>query len=884
MNAVRVLRRIGLSLLVVLVVLACVAGTTVYFTIRASLPDYTGTVRVPGLDSSVQVYRDAQGIPQVYADNADDLFRAEGYLHAVDRFWEMDFRRHVTSGRLAELFGPSQVATDRYIRTMGWRRVAEQELPLLSADARRWLQSYADGVNAWIDEHSGSSAGLEYAVLKLQNSGYEIEPWTPVDSLSWLKAMAWDLRSNMGDELERAQLLASGFDWQQINQLFPQYPYAEHPPILPSGAVVDGTFQPGATVRPEGARSTSNPAAARTTGGGGGGPETADQVAVRAALTGMGSRLGTLGTALDRLPELLGTNGDGIGSNSWVVGGGRTTTGKPLLANDPHLGPVMPSIWYQVGLHCTTVSAACPFDVTGFGFSGMPGVVIGHNSKVAWGFTNLGPDVADLFLERVRGDKYERDGEMVPLVRRTERIKVAGGDDVTLTVRSTIHGPLLSEEDADLREIGATPGVDQAGVPTQEARPADPAYAVALSWTALQPGRTADALFALNRAGNFAEFRAAAALFAAPAQNMIYADVEGNIGYQAPGTIPVRGSGDGLYPAPGWNPSYDWTGAVPFAQMPYAYNPPAGYVVTANQAPVREGAGPMLGYDWDYGYRSARIDALLQADFAAGKVDTDDLSAIQLDAWSGLAPELVPALTQVKLAGDVPPRMQRARELLTRWDYHQSESSAAAAYFNAVWRHLLLRTFDELPDDQPPDGGSRWFEVVTGLLRTPDSPWWDERGTGPVERRDDVLRAALRDASDELTERLGDDPSDWRWGDLHTLTIRNQSLGESGIGMVEALFNRGPYPVAGGSSLVNATGWDLAEGYEVTWVPSMRMVVDLADLDRSRWVNLTGESGHAFSDHYTDQVELWRNGGTTAMRWRPETIRREARYAQKLVP
>nr|WP_218617958.1 penicillin acylase family protein [Cryptosporangium aurantiacum] len=877
------MRRIGLSLLVVLVVLACVVGTTVFFTIRASLPDYTGTVRVPGLDSSVQVYRDAQGIPQVYADNADDLFRAEGYLHAVDRFWEMDFRRHITSGRLAELFGPSQVETDRYIRTMGWRRVAEEELPLLSADTRRWLQSYADGVNAWIDEHSGNSAGLEYAVLKLQNSGYEIEPWTPVDSLSWLKAMAWDLRSNMSEELDRARLLAAGFDWERINQLYPQYPYDEHPPILTSGAVVDGTFRPTATVPPSGSRSASS-TEGRTARGSGGGTETADQAAVRTALTELGGRLDTLGAGLDRLPELLGTSGEGIGSNSWVVGGSRTTTGKPLLANDPHLGPVMPSIWYQVGLHCTKRSAACPFDVSGFSFSGVPGVVIGHNAKVAWGFTNLGPDVADLFLERVQGNTYERDGEQVPLVRRTERIKVAGGDDVTLTVRSTIHGPLLSDQDADLREVGAKPGVDEGGIPTQQARPADPAYAVALSWTALQPSRTMDAMFALNRAATFDDFRAAATQFAVPAQNMIYADVDGNIGYQAPGTIPIRGSGDGLFPAPGWNPSYDWVGAVPFAQMPYAYNPPSGYIVTANQAPVREGAGPMLGYDWDYGYRSARIDALLQAKFSTGKVGVEDMSAIQIDTWSGLAPELVPVLTGVDFVGGVPPRVRAARDLLAEWDFHQSESSAAAAYFNAVWRHLLLRTFDELPDDAPPDGGSRWFEVVTALLRNSDSPWWDEKSTSTVEQRDDIVRAALRDAADELTERLGDDPSEWRWGDLHTLTIRNQSLGESGVGMVEAMFNRGPYPVAGGSSLVDATGWTPSEGYEVVWVPSMRMVVDLADLDRSRWVNLTGQSGHPFSDHYTDQVELWRNGETTAMRWRPETIRREARYAQKLVP
>ncbi|MFI5959999.1 penicillin acylase family protein [Cryptosporangium sp. NPDC051539] len=874
MNAVRVLRLFGLYVVITLVVVACLVSGTVYFTFHKSLPDYTGTIRVPGLDSSVRVYRDTYGVPQVYADNADDLFRAEGYLHATDRFWEMDFRRHVTAGRLSELFGKSQVDTDKYIRTMGWRRVAAQELPLLSPQTRSWLESYAAGVNAWIDEHRGSSAGVEYAVLKLQNSGYRIEKWSPVDSLAWLKAMAWDLRSNMSEELERARLLAAGFSWEQINQLFPAYPYQTHAPILKAGAIVDGKFTPTAPAPTSPSRTSG--ASRPGTAGGGGSPETADQAAVRAAVTVLGGSLGSLGEGLNRIPQLLGI-GDGLGSNSWVVSGSHTTTGKPLLANDPHLGPVMPSIWYQVGLHCTTTSAACPIDVAGFGFSGVPGIVIGHNARVAWGFTNLGPDVADLYLERVQGSTYERDGDQVPLAVRKETIKVAGGDDVQLTIRSTVHGPLLSDQDSDLREVGAKPGVDAAGVPTQKATPANPAYAVALSWTALTPGRTADALFGLNTAQNFDQFRAAARNFAVPAQNMIYADVDGNIGYQAPGTIPVRGSGDGLFPVPGWNPSYDWAGTVPFEQMPYVYNPPGGYVVTANQAPVVEGAGPMLGYDWDYGYRSSRIEARLQAKFATGKVDAADLSQIQLDTQSGIAKVLVPLLTSISGA---PP----AARLLANWDYTQPAGSAPAAYFNAVWRAVLKRTFDELPDDLPADGGSRWFAVVSSLLTTPDSPWWDEKGTSVTEKRDDVLRLALTDASEELTDRLGDDPSKWRWGDLHTLTIRNQSFGESGIGLIEAIFNRGPYPLAGGSSLVDATGSYAPDGYEVDWVPSMRMVVDLADLDRSRWVNLTGESGHPFSDHYADQVELWQNGGTTPMRWRPETIRSEARYVQNLTP
>jgi penicillin amidase len=440
-NAVKVLRRVGLVVLIVVVVLACVLGIGAYYAIRRSVPSYTATERIPGLSKNVMVYRDQYGVPQIYAENADDLFRAEGYLAATDRFWEMDFRRHVTAGRLSELFGASQVETDSYIRTMGWRRVAEQELPLLSEQTREYLNAYADGVNAWLKGHSGLAASLEYGVLKLQNRGYKIEPWTPVDSLSWLKAMAWDLRSNMADEIYRAEALASGLSTDQVRELYPDYPAARNPPILSKGALVKGVFQPTAT--PPVPASGPKQAA-----GAGGGSDSAEAAAIRSALGGVD--LAGLGAGLARIPQLLG-DGEGIGSNSWVVSGAHTTTGKPILANDPHLGAAMPSVWWQVGLHCTTPGTACPFDVSGFSFSGVPGVVIGHDARVAWGFTNLGPDVTDLFLERVSGTTYERDGKQVPLVKRVETIKVAGGKDVKLTIRSTVHGPLLSDQDSDLR-------------------------------------------------------------------------------------------------------------------------------------------------------------------------------------------------------------------------------------------------------------------------------------------------------------------------------------------------------------------------------------------------------------------------------------------------
>nr|WP_308805694.1 penicillin acylase family protein [Acrocarpospora corrugata] len=803
-------------ILTVLVVLAVVLAGAGAWIVRSSFPQTDGELRLPGLTGPVTVYRDAYGVPQIFADSSEDLFRAQGYTHAQDRFWEMDFRRKTTAGRLSELFGSSTLDIDKVVRTLGWRRVAEQELTLLTPEARRALDAYAAGVNAWLTEHDGFAArSLEFAVLKLTNGDYTPEPWTPADSLAWLKAMAWDLRSNMDDELERA-LDATVLPVDRVNELFPAYPFDRHQPIVTAGAVKDGEFDPGA-------------------------PAVTSSSALR-----------RVSQVLRKVPSLLGTEGTdrkGIGSNSWVVGGRFTDTGKPLLANDPHLGPRIPSIWYQAGLHCRARTAACPYDVSGYTFAGLPGVVIGHTNRVAWGFTNLGPDVTDLYVERVKGDTYEVKGAWTPLETRTEQIKVAGGPAVALTVRSTKHGPIISEvlESAGdgipgaARNLGEAPEVE---------------HAVALRWTALDPGQTANSVFLLNKAENWEQFRAAAALFEAPSQNLIYADVDGNIGYQAPGKIPVRSGGNGQWPSAGWTGEQEWTGFIPFAELPYAYNPPEGFIATANNAAVAPGNGPFLTSDWSYGYRSQRIVTRIKDTLAAGQMTAQRMGEIQMDSANGFAPLLVPHLTRLTGHGT---------GLFANWDFRQDRDSAAAAYFNVVWKNLLARTFDdELPADARPTGNDRWFEIMRTLLAAEDSAWWDDvRTKNGVETRDDILTAALADADAEIGDLLGADPAGWRWGDLHTLELTNETFGTSGIGPIEWLFNRGPIRASGSKDAVNATGWNTTEGYQVDWVPSMRMVVDLADLDRSRWVNLTGASGHAFHGNYDDQAELWADGQTT---------------------
>jgi penicillin amidase len=820
-------------------VLVLILGGVVLFawhSVKASYPTTSGTVAVPGLAAPVTVIRNNLGIPQIYADSPADLFFAEGYVHAQDRFWEMDVRRHITSGRLSEMFGKSQVTTDSFLRTLGWRRIAEAELPMLSDRSRANLAAYSKGVNAYLADHAGDQLSLEYVVLGLQNSAYQPEPWTPADSVAWLKALAWDLRGNMEDEIYRSVMSAS-VGVSETEKLFPPYPYAQHRPIVEGGAVVNGVFDANATA-------ASGGAAAGVPAG-----------AVSALLSTQ--------VAAHSLDQWLGKVGPDIGSNSWVVSGDKTPSGKPLLANDPHLAAMMPSIWYQTGLHCRVVAPECNYDVAGWSMSGLPGVFIGHNAKIAWGFTNLGPDVTDLVLEKTDGDTYLLDGKQVAMTTRPEIIKVAGGDPVTIVVRETVDGPVISDV-ADIDTYTAV-GKD-APVPapgSAAARDAAPpradGYAVSLRWTALTPQPTFDAFDILNTASDWTEFRSMASKLSVPAQNLVYADVDGNIGYQAPGRIPIREGYDGKWPVPGWDSRYQWKGYIPFTALPSVLNPKEGWIVTANQAVVGPEYPFFITDDWTYGARSQRImDLIEQATKDGRKIDADSMRAIQMDSRNELASFLAPKLAALPTTDTT----AGAVALLNGWDFTQPMESAPAAFYNAVWKQMVARMFDSAAgtDVIYASGGDRYWQVIQRIWDQPHDFWWDDKTQPGTQTRDQTLQASMAAAVDEVTGLQGSDPSAWRWGSLHTLVLRNQTLGVSGIGPVEAIFNRGPVETAGGGSIVNATGWTPKDGYGVTWAPSMRQIVDMSNLDNSTWVNLTGASGHAYNAHYDDQNDSWRTG------------------------
>ncbi len=836
-----IIGRVAFGVIAGILVIAVAAAFFVVWTIQRSFPQTSGALEVDGIEDSVTVQRDASGIPTITAESSHDLFFAEGFVHAQDRFFEMDFRRHVTAGRVAEMFGESQVGTDMFLRTLGWRDVAEAEVAAMDETTLGYYQAYADGVNAWLADHDGAEASLEYAVLGLQNPDYTIEPWEPADSVAWLKAMAWDLRTNIEDETARALLAASedptdaAATQSLLEKLYPAYPFEENPVIVPKISDVPALGE-----------GTDAEAAAYTA------PADDEGEAARAVFSVQWQQASSV---IEAASMLIDDVGEGIGSNSWVVAGSLTESGLPLLANDPHLGAALPSVWYQVQLKCAQVTEECPFDVGGFSFSGLPGIVIGHNTQVVWGFTNLTTDVADLYVERVEGDAYWRDGALVPMDVREETIRVAGGDDVALTVRSTVHGPIISGLSEDFTAIADDP-VTGTGTAVTAIEEGDDEYAISLRWTALDPGTAATAIFALSTAQDFAGFRYAASLFDVPAQNLIYADVEGNIGYQAPGRLPIRGDGDGWLPQPGWDSAYDWAGFIPFEDLPVSYNPASGYIVTANNAIVSDDYDYFLSRDWDYGYRAARIAELIELRASAGALTAEDMREIQMDDEMWIGKQLATVMSSLDIADA---GTQDAVELLRTWDAQNTASSAAAAYANVLWSNLVQNILANRETPLPVDSQSRLFTVVSAMLDDPEDALWSNAELG-VSGMAEMLELSADQAYTELVSLQGNVVERWNWGDLHAITLTSDTFGSSGIAPIEMLFNRGPYRVSGGASVVNATGWELGESYATTTVPSMRMVVDLADFDASTWIHLTGASGHAFHAQYTDQTEDWASG------------------------
>ena len=762
-----------------ILILAILMAGGGYIYLRSSLPTIDGAVQVTGLKREVVIIRDQSAIPHIQAKDLNDASFALGFAHAQDRLWQMEMNRRIGAGRLSEVLGKAALSKDIFLRTLGVYKSAEQTYEELDKETKSQMQAYADGVNAFLENRSGALPP-EFLIL-----GFEPEPWTVTDSIVWVKMMAWDLGKNWGQELERLRLLQK-LTPAQLAQIMPAYPGDEEVPLPRFNGIY--------------------------------------KQAMKAA-----DRLFAM--APEPLPE-------GAGSNNWVVSGDMTNTGKPLLANDPHLGLAAPALWYFAHIKTPDISTI------GATLPGVPAVILGRNDYIAWGFTNTGPDTQDLFIEKINPEdpaQYKTPDGWQGFETREEIIQIKGEEPHTLTVRATRHGPVLSD------------ALDNSNDYLNEN------YVLSFAWTTLQAGdMTAASASKMMAAKNWDEFKSAIRDFTSPQQNMVYADVKGNIGYYAPGRVPVRSPENtalGRVPVPGWEATYDWQGFVPFEELPQYFNPEKGFHYTANQKIVPDDYPYFITRDWTLPYRAKRISNRLEQE------DTHSVQTfmdLQSDVKSLMAAEFLEILLTTKPATD---RDRQALTLLSIWDGSMTREGPTPLIFNGWMRELYRALYaDELGDLF----GSYWRPrpaFVSRVLRGEDQmeKWCNDITTDKVEDCGQILQASLTRSLDDLTERYGDDMLSWNWGEAHfahsdhtpfskvkalswLFDIKEPSMGDT-------------YTVNVGRNRLN----DEIQPFANTHAASLRAIYDFSDLNNSLFIHSTGQSGNVFSPFYDDMAADWAN-------------------------
>ncbi|MER3479812.1 MAG: penicillin acylase family protein [Meiothermus sp.] len=765
----RFLRGLGRFLGVVLGLLL-LAGIVGFFWLRgATLPQHDGRLVLQGLTAPVEVLREPRGVVHIKAENKPDMFFALGVVHAQERLWQMEFQRRVGAGRLSEVLGKATLEQDKFLRTWGFYRAAEQAYRSISPEAKAAVDAYVAGVNAYLATHP--PLPIEFRLL-----GFRPEPWRPADVMVWAKMMAYDLSGNWRGELQRYAWAAGGMSPARMVQLRPPYP-EDAPTVLQSE---DLNLPPPAPKESEPAR--------------------------------------TLLSLAHSLPNNLVLAGDdkARASNNWVISGSRTTTGKPLLANDPHLGLGVPSIWFLVDLE------APGYHVVGSSFPGLPSVVIGRNDRVGWGVTTVGADVQDLYILEEAGNGYRYKGGVEPFQTRTETIKVKGAPDVGLTVRESRYGPVISDV---VKVAGTKP--------------------LALRWTALDPeDRTIEAFLGLGEAKNWAEFKAALSHYNAPSQNFVYADVDGNIGYMAPGKFPIRKPGhSGYMPVPG-DGNWDWQGYLPQEEWPQVYNPKEGFIVTANNKVTAPGYPHTISLEWEEPYRAERIRQMI---LAKDKLSPEDMIAMQQDQKSLLYDAFRPVLETLT------PLSEAAGEWKTRllqWDGVTRPDGREPSVFEA-WYTELTR----LPQREV---GQEFWEEPRYILSAlgGNDPNCDQPETAFTESCADFAALALERA----LKRLG--PNIPTWGELHKATFKHQIL--TNVAPLRRFVDRA-VPHGGDRYTVNRGSYDPAS-FNMTVGSSYRQILDFSDLERSLYIHPMGQSGSPLSGDFANLLPLWQRGEYVAMK------------------
>ena len=803
--------------LIALQAIVIVAGVVIF---RMPLPDHEVDVSGLPLTDFVEVIRDDRGIPHIYGTNVDDILFAQGYVHAQDRFWQLEFWSHLSTGRLASLIGEPGVGADLLFRTFGFNRVALEEYENLPPEFKQDLINYTSGINAYIESRPQNRLSLEHFFLQFLNADYKVGKYEPHYPLAWAKMMAYDLNGNFQQEIRNSKTFNT-LNPDIAELLTPPYP-EEHPYIVEEWEG-KGSF----------------------------------------ASLGKPSNIKQIyeSVFIKYVTKDLQTN-QSLGSNSWAISGEHTDSGLPLLANDPHLSVQLPAIWYENGLHCYPKNRDCELDVVGFSFAGSPYIVIGHNSYIAWGFTNMGPDVQDLFIEKINPsnpNQYEVDGEWKDMDRVTEIIEVAGSEPIIIEVRSTHHGPIVSDRSYP---INLNPEEDQFSFADEARIELPDNFSVSLSWPALIPGSTFVGIRDFNYAKNWDEFREASRLFDVPAQNLLYADIDGNIAYQSPGKLPIRADGLlGDLPIAGWLSENDWLGFVPFEELPYTINPSSGYIITANQSVHPEQPWPNY---YARGYRAEAIERVINQ-YISQKIGVEDMEAMQINNYDYSAAYILPYIfNNVYVDSNVLTSMKEWAISENKFEMNIDSSGAAA--WAVFYKHLAEQTFEELVVTDKlgneislqPGNSDSTSEIFRTLLKDPNHIIWDDINTSQKENLTDILERTLVLADESIVLLFGTEDYDkWSWGEIHTITYPTNLLGEAGIPILTNIVNIGPVEAGGSSFAINSTDWGFGDDFTIGSYPSMRMVVDLSNFDNSLTVLPSGQSGHVMSKYYDDQVDNW---------------------------
>jgi len=810
-------RVVGILMLLAL----CIVGW-LYSVARSALPQLDGRLQIAGLTGAVTVLRDDHGIPTINAANLSDLFFAQGYATAQDRLFQMDGMRRYAAGELAEVVGSDALEHDRQQRILGMRIAARTTIETISADNRAHLAAYAQGVNAFIESHRGRLP-IEFRILR-----YSPKPWVPEDSALIGAYMVQELSTSPRQALVREKVLA------------------KLGPDLTADLYVNSSWRDR---RPTVAR----PSLQQNLDDNDDAESSVAKIALESGPDPVRNRI---------LPDLSDTAENWLqkettdffedrplvlGSNNWVVSGAHTVSGRPLLSNDMHLRHQMPNLWYAAHLRC--MSTACrDLDVAGVTLPGYPYVIVGHNQRIAWGFTNVGPTIEDVYVETFNdgGQYLTPDGWKSPELRH-EVIHVKGQPDVALDVAVTRHGPIINE---------LVPG---------ETRK------LALRWTLYDGVR--NPFFAVNSAQNWDQFFRGFSEFDAPGQNVVYADVDGNIGYHATGKIPIRASGDGSLPENGSDNAHEWTGYIPFDKLPSVFNPPSGIIATANSRISPDKYPYSISSQWEAPWRSARIYRILES---GKKFSAADMLALQTDIYSDLdrifAEKFVYAIDHSKEPSS---RVKAAAEILRQWDGRMSADSAAPTIAVHGRRELVRLLLEPKLGPAPADP-----KLAKSTLSWKSYHWmmetvWLENVVQHQPKRwlpdsyrsyDELLTAAV-----ESAVAAPDVPSDlnsWRWGASNPVEIQHPILGK--IPLLRHWTGPGLSEQSGSGLTVKAVS--RVHG------PSERMTVDLADLDHSTLNLVTGEAGNFLSPYYLDQWQAWHQNSTLLWPFSPSAVQKASAH------